>query len=734
MSNVSACKSVAILVELRQFIDGGQYQAAADLVTELDQTRFAFEDSIDNARLISLKSEIHYRRAEYAQALAEAQDGLTLVITTGENELIAQLQSTAAQSLTELGNISEAERVYRDLVSTYRRLDNSVGVIRTLNRLSRVCFIKSQFDKAVECLLEADDYARNLGERKWLAMIKGNLGTIFNLTGEFHNAVEFLTESASLNRCLDNRLNLCRSHLSLAYAQMHLFNFREAEENLDVAAALVDGGCFAAERVSLAQYRAQLALLRSDPATALEHATLALDRARESASAGASVCQLNRLVAEAHYRNGNYNPAQRAVSNALDLARRIDQKTEIGACLRLLGMIAHEQGQQAKAEQFLAEAIAQLALSGARFELASTHLIWSRLSADHLTRSEHRHLAERLLASLKLDRLYLKQPRTRQQDRRDDVELVGEDPAFLDLVRQARFCSDSDIPVLLLGETGSGKDQFARYIHQHSERNSHALIQVNCAAIPIELAESELFGYEKGAFTNASESKIGLIEAADGGTLFLNEIGELPVRLQAKLLAALEEKRFFKLGGTAARKVNFRLVAATNVDLMQAVRDGKFRSDLYYRLAVMTLQVPLLSDRGDDSFRLFKYFMELDQIDLESVSNGTLNTLRERCRRYGWPGNVRELKNHVELFCLTEHRDAEAICRRLIARLEPTVVEQAESKEPLSLPEEVERFEKSLIGQALGTCGGVIRRAADFLGLPEATLRSKMKKYRMTAA
>ncbi|MCX6830900.1 MAG: hypothetical protein NT028_02055, partial [candidate division Zixibacteria bacterium] len=154
----------------------------------------------------------------------------------------------------------------------------------------------------------------------------------------------------------------------------------------------------------------------------------------------------------------------------------------------------------------------------------------------------------------------------------------------------------------------------------------------------------------------------------------------------------------------------------------------------YYRLAVMTLQVPRLAARSDDAFRLFRYFMEMEQIDTEGVTPALLAALQERCRRYEWPGNVRELKNYVELFSLTEHRDAEAICHRLVARLEPKATETAETVEPLSLPRELERFEKSKIHTALGSCGGVIRRAAGFLGLPEATLRSKMKKYRMSAA
>jgi tetratricopeptide (TPR) repeat protein len=308
MSQMIAQELVAILIELRQIVDSGRYQDASNRIVELEAAGFAFDNPTDDARFLSLKSTIQYRHANYGLALATAQEALALVITTGENDLIAELQSTAAQSLTELGRVCEAERVYRDLVSTYRRLNNTVGVIRSLNRLSRTHFIRGQYDKAVERLLEASDYADGLDDRKWQAMIKGNLGTILNLTGEFHTAVEFLTESVVLNRLLDNRLNLCRAHLSLAFALMHLRQFDVAEQNLAEAESMVNG--LEAEKVSLSQYRASLALLRSNPAEALAFAQSALRRAEQAAPENASICQLGRIIAEAEYQLGNLKNAK----------------------------------------------------------------------------------------------------------------------------------------------------------------------------------------------------------------------------------------------------------------------------------------------------------------------------------------------------------------------------------------------------------------------------------------
>jgi transcriptional regulator with PAS, ATPase and Fis domain len=312
--------------------------------------------------------------------------------------------------------------------------------------------------------------------------------------------------------------------------------------------------------------------------------------------------------------------------------------------------------------------------------------------------------------------------------------VIGRDPLFLETVRQALSCAGGDIPILLQGETGSGKDHLARYIHESSSRSEQPLVTVNCAAIPQELAESELFGYQKGAFTNAVECKTGLIEAADGGTLFLNEIAELSPAIQAKLLAALDEKKFFKLGSTDEKQADFRLIAASNIDLAEAVASGKFRADLYYRLAAISLEIPPLVQRGDDAYMLFEYFLSCQEISLAGVNKHLLRALRQRMRDYAWGGNVREVKNYAELFAVTETRDADSICRRLLDRLDKAVEPIDQAAGVVNLNQQVEHFERSRIRKALTASGGVIRRAARTLGVPEATLRSKMKKLQINAA
>jgi formate hydrogenlyase transcriptional activator len=226
--------------------------------------------------------------------------------------------------------------------------------------------------------------------------------------------------------------------------------------------------------------------------------------------------------------------------------------------------------------------------------------------------------------------------------------IVGESPALRQTLQQVEIVAPTDSTVLLLGETGTGKELLARAIHDRSGRRDRTFVKLNCAAIPSGLLESELFGHEKGAFTGAIAQKIGRFQVADGGTLFLDEVGEIPLELQPKLLRVLQEQEFERIGGTKTLKVNVRIVAATNRDLRQMVETQRFRDDLYYRLHVFPLRVPPLRERPEDVPALVGYFVKRlarpMNRQIELIPTGTLEVLR----RYAWPGNVRELANLIE--------------------------------------------------------------------------------------
>jgi formate hydrogenlyase transcriptional activator len=227
-------------------------------------------------------------------------------------------------------------------------------------------------------------------------------------------------------------------------------------------------------------------------------------------------------------------------------------------------------------------------------------------------------------------------------------ETVGESVALKEVLNRARIVAPLDTTVLILGETGTGKELIARAIHQTSSRKHASFVKLNCAAIPAGLLESELFGHEKGAFTGSVSRKIGRLELADTGTLFLDELGELPVEVQPKLLRALEDQEFERLGSTRTIRVNMRLIAATNQNLAKRVADGQFRSDLYYRINVFPIRMPALRERKEDIPLLVRYlvqkFARMANKQIDIIPAETMNALVS----WDWPGNVRELENFME--------------------------------------------------------------------------------------
>jgi len=231
--------------------------------------------------------------------------------------------------------------------------------------------------------------------------------------------------------------------------------------------------------------------------------------------------------------------------------------------------------------------------------------------------------------------------------------MISNDPEMLRVFDTVTSFAEVDSPVLVRGETGTGKELIARAIHTRSRRNDNSFVPINCGAIPEGLLESELFGHEKGAFTGADAARKGIFEEADGGVLFLDEIGDTTLALQVKLLRAIQEGEFRVIGGNRTVRVNVRIISATNVDLQQSVRDKKFREDLYYRLHVLEINLPPLRDRGDDFELLAYHFMEAAAAKIGRRVDGIEDEAREKLGRYSWPGNVRQLESMTETAVLS---------------------------------------------------------------------------------
>jgi DNA-binding NtrC family response regulator len=315
------------------------------------------------------------------------------------------------------------------------------------------------------------------------------------------------------------------------------------------------------------------------------------------------------------------------------------------------------------------------------------------------------------------------------------ANFIGDSQPMNEVFSVIEKVADTDSTVLIYGESGTGKELVARAIHYHSSRRERPLIPVNCGAIPEELLESELFGHEKGAFTNAIRTRIGRFEMANGGTIFLDEIGEMSPGLQVKLLRLLQEKRFERLGGTKTLECDVRIVAATNKDLEKEVKGGGFREDLFYRLNVIPIRVPPLRTRTSDIPLLVHHFLENFSKTKKKPPKNLNPEAMEALHTYHWPGNVRELENLMErLVILTEGPSItladlpEEVAGSRSERITPPL---DVSKEGFCLADAVERFERDLIMQALDKTDWVKNQAAKLLNMNRTTLVEKMKRQKI---
>jgi transcriptional regulator with PAS, ATPase and Fis domain len=297
-----------------------------------------------------------------------------------------------------------------------------------------------------------------------------------------------------------------------------------------------------------------------------------------------------------------------------------------------------------------------------------------------------------------------------------------------------RVASSEATTILLEGENGTGKDLIAKTLHYQSVRQAEPFIAINCAAIPETLLESELFGYEKGAFTDARAQKRGIFELADKGTLFLDEIGEIPLMLQAKLLRVLEEQSFRRLGGLKDIQLDLRVIAATNKNLREAVKEGAFRQDLYFRLNVIQIQIPALRERTEDILPLARFFIEHYNRKFKRSIEGVTDSAARLLMAHDWPGNVRELRNAIERAMILEES------AMIQPQSLPIAISRPESAVPLTVlplmeaaPDglSLEDNERSLLVRALEKTNGNQTQAARLLRVTRDTLRYKMKKFNL---
>jgi len=315
-----------------------------------------------------------------------------------------------------------------------------------------------------------------------------------------------------------------------------------------------------------------------------------------------------------------------------------------------------------------------------------------------------------------------------------DYQMIGDSPPIQNLRDIIQQAAPSEGRILIYGENGTGKELVAREIHKKSNRSDGPFVQLNCAAIPSELIESELFGYEKGAFTGANRKKQGLIEQAEGGTLMLDEIGDMALETQAKLLRVLQENEFYRVGSTSPQKFNVRIISATNKDLSEEIENGSFRQDLYFRLNVIPIRVPTLREHAEDIPQLVEHFLTTYSRKNGKKQKTMAPEAEHYLQQYHWPGNIRELKNILERLAIMTK--TEKISRHdvemVLGALEPVKSKQMHSvsmDDSIPLKEQITNFEKMLLEKAYAKYHGNVSHIAAALDTDRANLHKKLKKF-----
>ncbi len=327
-----------------------------------------------------------------------------------------------------------------------------------------------------------------------------------------------------------------------------------------------------------------------------------------------------------------------------------------------------------------------------------------------------------------------------QQPLKKGIEnIIGESKTISQIKNQIiEFSKHDSETVLITGESGTGKELVASALHNLSVRAEKDFVVINCASIPDTLLESELFGFEKGAFTDAKQSKPGLLEKADGGTLFLDEIGEMSLLLQAKLLRVIENKKFMRLGSTKEKEVNVRIISATNKNLKEAIDNKQFREDLYYRLNVLRIELPSLKDRNGDILLLAEHFLNFFNLKFNKKINGFSDSAKEYLLKYNWAGNIRELKNTIERICLlhnepaieVQHLPGELINYEL--QTDTLIDIENINFSNYSYDEIIKETEIKLLKKAYRLAGNNTAQTARLLQMPRETLRYKLEKYKIS--
>ena len=675
----------------------------------------------------------------YTAALKAARTAQAMVGAEGDSLLLAEIFVTLGGILRDSNELVEAQKAFRDAESIFRRNDCLEGQSRALNQLAGLYFRQTDYRNALTVLMDAVGIARKLKDNCKLAFMMGNIGRLHTFMGDFAEAEKHLQINIDLSEQNGDQLEVARARLSLGYVYIQQAEYEHAESELEQAYPLIVALNARREEVTYLTYLGELQYRdgRFDESQATLESALVM--AEEAGSGNSLAGRVMRHLAELYARRGDFRLARKFAAKSTVIMSKIGDKVELGALTKIQAQVAASERQDAKARKLFRKAIDLLDESGVRWEKAE-----ALVQAGGSSVFEER---QRMTYLFRAEEFYA---RSRIKDRQEDVSRMisglsafnpsGQGapaasaasskndyltvcPEIKRIKEQLPMLARADIPILITGETGVGKDHLTRYFHSLS-RPDKPYVAINCASVPETLLESELFGYRKGAFTGADGNKMGLFEAADGGVLLLDEIGDMPLSLQAKLLGVLERRKVTPLGGTSEVDIDVLLVAATNKNLEEMVEQGTFRRDLYYRLSGITLHLPPLRERKEDIPLLLEHLMR--KRGLLAKGKQLPAELLRRFIDYEWPGNIRELDNRVKRLEVM----AEMVAEGDLVEVARSMFGGDENEDRSgNLFDRVEQFERQLITEALLAARGNKSQAARLLGVHEATVRTKLKRY-----
>ncbi|UCF79735.1 MAG: sigma 54-interacting transcriptional regulator [Candidatus Eiseniibacteriota bacterium] len=731
---------------LRRSRCGEALEKCGDIARELSAQR----DEKVSAELNLLLSQVHWKMGDYGRAIASCQEALRTFARHREDRKVAQCHNCMGKSYLRLGQAGVAREQFEEALAVYRRLKEKAGIAISHNNLALLHKNHGEWQLAFDHLNKALELDKESGNYGKIALRLLNIGLVYHRTGRWREARVSLEEALSIARRIGDRHTCAAASIGLGNA-LRLLGETAAAERLYSEAILVAEKENLAREIALAhEFMGESELARGSVQSALDRFQQALAIAEKIASEGDIVAEVERRRAEVFLECGEHKQALKSSRRALKLSSALGDRHEEGAALCVLARIKADAGCRRSAGVAFRASVKRLQAVRDRYGLARTLLHFGRFLCGPSCSGDDKREGRRLLARAAGIFAELGAERLLQETEKELEEAWGapgrvtpaprpdEDSAqrensshgfvtcdvdLLGVIRTAEKLCSSDTRVLIQGETGIGKNLLAYVFKTHEEQKGGSFVELNCAAIPGELLESELFGYAKGAFSGAVGDKKGILEEANGGTLFLNEIGEMDPRMQAKLLQVLDDGWYRRVGDTGVRRLRSRIISATNKDLWLDVEKRAFRRDLYFRLAQAVLVLHPLRDRKKDVALLARHFLEMychQYSKHVSLDSSALDSLEH----HNWPGNVRELRSKIQLLVIDSPRAA-TLSARDVARV---LDSPDERPEPRTLAEKIEWLKRAEITRALGRFGGNKTRAAQALGISRRGLLKVMER------